>query len=96
MTALSPLAQSLIEAGVSALNDNGPGFIVHIKSHDWASAAVDVVAIELELAAAAGVPGAGLALKLLPVAVYMGHHPADPSDPAMAKAAGPDNSVSLG
>lgn len=43
---------------------------------------------ELKLAAAAGVPGAALALSLAPLAQALSIHAADPASPAMAKAAG--------
>ena len=75
MSGLSPLAQSIIRAGLAFLKDDGPGFIADIKRHDWKAVAIDVVTAELKLAAAAGVPGAGIAIKLLPLGVYMAQHP---------------------
>lgn len=72
---LSPAAKSLIEAGVSFAKNDGPGIIIAIKRHDWRTVAIEAVALELELASAAGVPFAGLALKLLPLGVYMADHP---------------------
>lgn len=75
MSGLSPLATSLIQAGVSLVKNNGPSFIAAFKAHDWKTVAIDVVTAELTLAATAGVPGAGIALKLLPVGIYMAQHP---------------------
>ena len=86
---VSPIAQALISAGLALARDNGPDFIAAFRAHDWKTVARDVVLAELTLAAAIGVPGAGIALKLLPLGLYMARHPADPSDPAMTKAAGP-------
>ena len=85
---IAPLARSLIAAGAALARDDGAGFIAAFRAHDWKTVAVDLSEAELTLAAAAGVPGAGLALKLLPLGIYMARHPADPADPAMTKAAG--------
>ncbi|MDE2102515.1 MAG: hypothetical protein KGL39_35035 [Patescibacteria group bacterium] len=75
---LSPFASSLIGASTAILRDDGPAFIAHIKAQDWGALALDVVTAELKLAAS--IPGpqmvpAGMALKLLPVAIYMARHP---------------------
>ena len=74
MSGLSPVARSLIQAGVALARNDGPGFIAAFRRHDWKTIAVDVVEAELTLAAA--IPGpqqaaAALALKLLPLGVAL-------------------------
>lgn len=85
---LSPSAQSLLDAAVALAREDGPRFVVALKAHDWKTVARQAVLAELELAAAAGVRGAALALRLAPLAEFLGAHPADPASPAMAKATG--------
>lgn len=85
---LSPLAQSLLMAALALARNDGPRFIAALRAHDWKAAARQAVLAELELAAAAGVTGAAVALRLAPLAEIIALHPADPLSPAMAKAAG--------
>lgn len=85
---LSPSAQSLVDAAIALAREDGPRFVVALKAHDGTAVARQIVTAELELAAAAGVRGAALALRLAPLAEFLGAHPADASAPAMAKAAG--------
>ena len=85
---LSPSAQSLVDAALALARDDGPRFIAALKAYDWKAAARQVVLAELQLAAAAGVRGAALALRLAPLAEFLSAHPADPASPAMGKATG--------
>ena len=85
---LSPVAQSLLMASMALARNDGPRFIAALRAHDWKSAAQQAVLAELELAAAAGVTGAAIALRLAPLAEILSLHPADPASPAMTKAAG--------
>ncbi|MBX3525524.1 MAG: hypothetical protein KDJ20_08320 [Hyphomicrobiales bacterium] len=87
---LSPVAQSLLDAAVALARDDGPRFVAALKAHDWKAAAKQAVLAELELAAAAGVRGAAIALHLARFAEILSLHPADPAAPAMAKASGGD------
>ncbi|MFO1167545.1 MAG: hypothetical protein U1E19_05405 [Rhodoblastus sp.] len=85
---LSPVAQSLLAAAIALARNDGPRFIAALRAHDWKAVARQAVLAELELAAAAGVSGAAIALRLAPLAEILAIHPADPSSPAMAKASG--------
>lgn len=92
---LSPSAQSLLGAALALARDDGPRFIAALKAQDWKAAAKQAVLAELELAAAAGVRGAALALRLAPLAEFLGAHPADPASPAMSKATGGEGGQNL-
>mgnify|MGYP000923947252 FL=1 len=92
---LSSVAASLVDAGIALVRDNGPEFVAALKAHDWKTVAVDAVVAELTLAAAAGLPGAAIALKLVPVAAFISNHPADPASPAMSKATGGDGGQNI-
>ncbi len=85
---LSPTAQSLLTAALALARNDGPRFIAALRAHDWKAAARQAVLAELELAAAAGVTGAAIALRLAPLAEILALHPADPASPAMTKATG--------
>jgi hypothetical protein len=89
---MTPLAQALIDAAASLVKEDGPGFIAAFKAHDWKTVAEDVVLAELALAAAAGVPGASIAVKVAPLfiggAIYAAQHPADTNSPEMLRADG--------
>ena len=85
---LSPQSQSLLSAALALARNDGPRFIAAIRAHDWKAAAKQAVLAELELAAAAGVTGAAIALRLAPLAEIISVHPADPASAAMTKAAG--------
>jgi len=85
---LSPVAQSLLAAAIALVRNDGPRFIAALRAHDWKAIAKQAVLAELELAAAAGVSGAAIALRLAPLAEILAIHPADPASPAMAKAQG--------
>lgn len=92
---LSPLALSLIEAAAALVRDDGPRFLAALKAHDWKAAGKQAVLAELELAAAAGVRGAAIALRLAPLAEILRPHAADPASPAMARAAGGDDGQNI-
>lgn len=92
---LSPLAVSLVDAAAALVRDDGPEFVAALKAHDWKSAAREAVLAELKLAAAADLPGAGLALKLYPIARHLAGGPADPASPAMSKATGGEGGVNI-
>ena len=92
---MSPAAQSMIDAAVSLTRGYGGAFIAHLQAHDWKSVGLDIVQGELTLAKAAGVPGAGLALSLMPAVSYMVHHPADTNSPAMQKATGGEGGTNI-
>ena len=92
---LSSVAASLVDAAIALVRDNGPEFVAALKAHDWKTVAVDAVVAELTLAAAAGLPGAAIALKLVPVAAFISNRPADPASPAMSKATGGDGGQSV-
>ena len=92
---LSPVAQSLIDAAVALARDDGPRFVAALKAHDWKSAAKQAFLAELEFAAAAGVRGAALALRLAPLAEILSLHPADPAAPAMTRATGGDDGQNI-
>jgi len=85
---LSPASQSLVDAAIALLRDDGPRFIAALKAHDWKAAARQAVLAELELAAAAGVRGASIALRLAALAEILSVQPADPASPAMTRASG--------
>ena len=92
---LSPSAQSLLDAALALARDDGPRFIAALKAQDWKAVAGQAVHAELELAAAAGVRGAALALRLAPLAEFLGARPADPASPAMSKATGGEGGQNL-
>lgn len=85
---LSPLAQSLVDAAVALAREDGPRFFAALKAHDWRAAGTDVILAELKLAAAAGLRGAEIALRLAPLAAAIHMRPADPASPAMSRATG--------
>ncbi|MFV0279230.1 MAG: hypothetical protein ACK5JM_00550 [Rhodoblastus sp.] len=80
------------------MREDGPGFIAALKSQDWSSAGEKFVIAELKLARAAGLPGADFALRLAPLVGALAIHPAEPSSPAMTKAAGGEGgqNISIG
>ena len=92
---LSPSAQSLVDAALALARDDAPRFIAALKAQDWKAAAKQLVTAELQLAAAAGVRGAALALRLAPLAEFLSAHPADPASPAMSKATGGQGAQNL-
>ena len=89
---MSPLAETLVKAAADLIQKNGEGFIAAFAAHDWKTVAITVVEAELSLAAAAGVPFAGVAAKLVPLfvtgAIYAAQHPASADDPTMKRADG--------
>ncbi len=92
---LSPVARSLVEAAAALLREDGPRFVAALKAQDWKGVARHAVLAELELAVAAGVRGAALALRLAPLAEFLSACPADPASPAMSKATGGEGGQNL-
>lgn len=83
-----PRAQTLIALATKLAGGEGKGFLDAVKEHDWKTVAIDVLTEGLGAAATFGVPGASLALKLLPAVVWAAEHPASVESLAMRKAAG--------
>lgn len=83
-----PRAKTLVSMSQRLVGGEGVQFLEAVQAHDWKTVAVDVLTEGLTAAATFGVPGAGFALKLLPVVIWAAHHPADTLSPAMRKAAG--------
>lgn len=70
-----PRAKAILAAAQALAGGDGESLIKLLKGHQWGAAAVVGITDALTIANAAGVPFAGLALKLLPVAVFMAQHP---------------------
>ena len=88
---LSPSARALVDAAGALLREDGPSFIAALKARDWKQAGLEAVRAELRLAAAAGLPGAAIALQLAPLARALAVHSAEPGSPPMSKAIGGDD-----
>lgn len=70
-----PRGKAIIAAAQALAAGKGEDFIQHLQAHDWGGASVDAITTALTIANAAGLPFAGIALKLLPLAIYMAQHP---------------------
>lgn len=71
----NPQAKAILAAAQSLAGGDGAKFIAAFKAHDWGTVATTAITDALTIANAAGVPFTGLALKLLPVGIYMAKHP---------------------
>lgn len=83
-----PRAQLLVKLSQQLVAGEAVGFMAAVKAHDWKTVGIDVLTEGLTAAATLGVPGAGLALRFLPLVIFAAEHPADVLSPAMRKAAG--------
>lgn len=83
-----PRAKTLIALSQKIVDGEAAQFMAAVHAHDWKTVTVDVLEEALTAAATFGVPGAGFALKLLPLVVFAAEHPEDTLAPAMRKAAG--------
>lgn len=83
-----PRAVTLVALATKLVGGEGKGFLDAVAAHDWKTVALDVLTEGLSAAATFGVPGASLALRLLPAVVWAAHHPAATTSLAMRKAAG--------
>ena len=90
-----PRAKAIIAAAQSLAAGDGASFVDALKAHQWGSAAVIGIEDALTIANAAGVPFAGLALKLLPVAVFMAQHPHNSGEGGIGAAPEGNSNVSL-
>ena len=70
-----PRARAIIAAAQALAAGDGESLISELKAHHWKDATITAITDALTIANAAGVPFAGLALKLLPLAVFMAQHP---------------------
>ena len=85
-----PRAKTLIGLAQNLAGGEGVSFVDAIKAHDWSTVATDVLTEGLTAAAAFGVPGASIALKMIPVVIWAAKHPASVESAAMQKVTGDD------
>ncbi len=89
--ATDPRAKAILSAAQAFAGGDGSKLIAAFKAHDWATVAETGITDALTVASAAGIPGAAIALKALPLLEFMAKHPAAVESAAMMKATGSDS-----